>query len=1061
MVEGVHFLRATTLILLLLGWCGFAFAEAPHRTIASIEIEAFSPTEVQKLLELVGVEEGEVLSTSRLRRAVKLLYQLGRFANVYVYEASVSASSVNLRFVLPPRPILNEIRLLRSEELSRLDIEDALGLTSGRDLFFETLPAMRKKLATMLALEGYRKAAVGVALDPVDPQGKSDLLIRIDEGPRTIIRRLNFVGSALFPKWKISESLGLTEGGPLHLRDFEKAKERLRDMYVRRGHFDVRIESPEVKDIDGGPPGLAWADVSVHIDAGPKVIVQYEGHLGVPFSELEEATEGVRQRGTDRVNLVEAKDQILSLYRQRGFYRASVRVDTRMQNAGSVKLVRFTVRQGKKPRVARISFAGNRAIGDDVLRKLVLATVKKSLEERLDRPGADPAVIDAALGDHSSGRPRSHYPASSLPPDPDSDFIERAYRSAVQDISDLFRQDGFQSMRVVGPEVRERSGGQLVDVSYVIEEGTRWLVHSMRLRGNEVLDSGSLFKAAGQEQGVQDRPLSFYEIEETRRSLLTAYRNEGFLYASVQDELRDVVTLTEEGLKPSSSEGLGDAELFPSCRTGPDSQAPRCYLDLVFAIKEGPRVRARKILIQGLEGTREQVVRDQFVIQQGEILRQDDIEETRENLLRMGVFDRVAVRLFDDEVPEAEKDVVVDLRERKYLSLELGAGASSEQGLRLFGVYSDANLFGSALRFQLSGKLNVQLPIFFRLYSTQIREAVEAFYATFSPLEWLEYELAAGVTYPRIFDLPPGFSAGMDAIVFRDNEPSFVENGRVLRLVGTYKGFQPTVGGEQRPLIVQLRANFDWSKLLCNDAIQDRQDLCSVQPGTGGDRIEGSNVYLSLGPRLSLDLREPRLDPESGFYFELDSQFSKSLQTGSADYVFLEGRANAYVRILPRVVFAFSLLVGKLFSLDTNEQIPVNRRLFAGGRSTIRGYPEKSLFPQDIELDENGQAITQLPTGGELRVAAKSELRVRVWGGLSLAGFFDIGDLFESGRFSFSTVQFINGQEIRRSLAQGAGVGFRYGTPVGPLTLDFAFPVNPRGDPGEVDWTLHFSVRSF
>ena len=123
--------------------------------------------------------------------------------------------------------------------------------------------------------------------------------------------------------------------------------------------------------------------------------------------------------------------------------------------------------------------------------------------------------------------------------------------------------------------------------------------------------------------------------------------------------------------------------------------------------------------------------------------------------------------------------------------------------------------------------------------------------------------------------------------------------------------------------------------------------------------------------------------------------------------------------------------------------VPVNRRFFAGGRATIRGFQEQTLFPAD-QLAGN----EQVSPGGMLLAAIKTELRFPVASGLAGTLFYDYGDLFATpAEFSFDRI----GQ-------YSFGVGLRYSTPIGPLLLDAAFRI----ENGEPTFIPHFAaVGSF
>ncbi|MBN1957166.1 MAG: BamA/TamA family outer membrane protein [Desulfuromonadales bacterium] len=131
----------------------------------------------------------------------------------------------------------------------------------------------------------------------------------------------------------------------------------------------------------------------------------------------------------------------------------------------------------------------------------------------------------------------------------------------------------------------------------------------------------------------------------------------------------------------------------------------------------------------------------------------------------------------------------------------------------------------------------------------------------------------------------------------------------------------------------------------------------------------------------------------------------------------------------------FSLLLrlkgGTTWHADTLNELPASLRFFAGGDQSVRGYAYQSLGPKD----ESGQVI-----GGNHLLVGNFELEKEFtarWGG---AIFYDIGNAFDS----------LTDYE----LAQGAGIGIRRYTPIGPIHLDIARQIgqsNPR-------WRVHLSV---
>ena len=123
-------------------------------------------------------------------------------------------------------------------------------------------------------------------------------------------------------------------------------------------------------------------------------------------------------------------------------------------------------------------------------------------------------------------------------------------------------------------------------------------------------------------------------------------------------------------------------------------------------------------------------------------------------------------------------------------------------------------------------------------------------------------------------------------------------------------------------------------------------------------------------------------------------------------------------------VIAARVKLGAMLGADADD-IPPDERFYAGGGGSIRGFAYKTVSP----LSRND------PIGGRSLVETSVELRRRINEQLGVVAFIDAGNAYSSTIPDF-------GEDLRI----GAGVGVRYFTPVGPLRIDLAVPLNPRKD---------------
>ena len=115
---------------------------------------------------------------------------------------------------------------------------------------------------------------------------------------------------------------------------------------------------------------------------------------------------------------------------------------------------------------------------------------------------------------------------------------------------------------------------------------------------------------------------------------------------------------------------------------------------------------------------------------------------------------------------------------------------------------------------------------------------------------------------------------------------------------------------------------------------------------------------------------------------------------------------------------------------DDLADLPVSVRFFTGGDQSVRGYDFESLGP----VDENGAVI-----GGSHLLEASIEFDRMVVGNWSIAAFVDTGSAFSDFSPEFST---------------GVGLGIRWYSPIGPIRIDFAHPLD---DPDR-DFRLHLTL---
>ncbi|WP_269619057.1 autotransporter assembly complex protein TamA [Zhongshania sp. BJYM1] len=110
-----------------------------------------------------------------------------------------------------------------------------------------------------------------------------------------------------------------------------------------------------------------------------------------------------------------------------------------------------------------------------------------------------------------------------------------------------------------------------------------------------------------------------------------------------------------------------------------------------------------------------------------------------------------------------------------------------------------------------------------------------------------------------------------------------------------------------------------------------------------------------------------------------------------------------------------------LTALNDFSELPASLRFFAGGDNSVRGFAYESLGPENSDGEVEG---------GKHRLTGSIEYDHKVWGEFALATFYDAGNAFDTNDFTFYS---------------SAGLGLRWFSPIGPIRVDFGFPLKDGG----------------
>jgi len=444
-------------------------------------------------------------------------------------------------------------------------------------------------------------------------------------------------------------------------------------------------------------------------------------------------------------------------------------------------------------------------------------------------------------------------------------------------------------------------------------------------------------------------------------------------------------------------------------------------IDLTYAVREGELTYIERIDIRGNTKTKDKVIRRELAVRPGEIYDTVRVERSEERLKNLGYFSKVEAVPEPTDVPN-RKDLVLNLEEQRTGSVNFGAGFSSIDSLIGFVELTQGNfdLFNWPSFTGGGEKLRLRLQVGLKR-SDEILSFVEPWFLD-QKLQ-LKFELFHNdLNYlsSEYDEERTGASLGVEKAL-----TEFLRGSIEYMIQDIYLKVDRSASPELQ--------SQDGSKLqssVAGTVTYDRRD--SVFLTTRGSRTE-LRAEVAGGP-LGGDVSLYDLSAQSSVYFPFfEKQVLQLLGAVKVVDAFGASRSAA-TNVVETVINRNGTIESVLRPIDP---VPIFDRYFLGGANTLRGFAFRNVSPRDT----NNQ-----PVGGNTSMNATAEYSYPIIERVRGAFFFDIGNVYRDAYdFGFS------------DLKSDAGIGVRLNLPIGPLRLDYGYPIMTDQQSGRTG-KIQFSV---
>lgn len=469
-------------------------------------------------------------------------------------------------------------------------------------------------------------------------------------------------------------------------------------------------------------------------------------------------------------------------------------------------------------------------------------------------------------------------------------------------ISSYYLDRGFMDVTVAAPKITYEEDG--IVVVFPIHEGPRYTLNEVRFSG-DLIDADERLRSVtkSDELAAKKEYFNLSVLQADAKALTEFYADYGYAFADVN---------------PRPLKHADDSH----------------QVDLDFVIQKKNKVYVRRVLVEGNNKTRDNVILREMRLTDGEQFEGNKLRRSSERLNKLGYFEMAEAELVPTENDD-EVDLKIKVKERPTGALMAGFGYSTFSSFGVSGTLMERNLWGKGYMVSLQAAF------------TGLRDAY-----TFS------------FTNPRLYDTP--LAVGTDLYHWRDDYIDYTKKttGGVIRFsypIGEYT----SVG---------------WGYRL------DRYEIYDVDHDASQlikDYATGVR-YTSVGLARIIRDTTDRERPTKGNIDSFGVEYGGGLLGGDDDFITLTAEHHTYYELRPDHVL-HARVKGAAILENGSGEVPVFERFWMGGMQSVRGYNSRDIVPRD---PKTGDRI-----GGTRMAFANLEY---IWSvsneyGLNLVPFFDIG----------------------------------------------------------------------
>ena len=354
---------------------GVAYAAPPAEAGAfanSIVVQGNRRVEAETVRSYFKAGPGERLDAAKIDAALKALYASGLFEDVHITQ-----SGGHIIVTVVEAPVINRLAFEGNHRMKDEQLQEEIQ-SKARD----SLSRARVQADTQRIIDVYhRNGRFDVTVVPqiIDrPNNRVDLIFMVNEGEKTGVKSISFVGNKSYSSWRLKEVIKTAESNFLSFLQttdvydpdrMEADRDLIRRFYLKHGFADVQVVSA-VAEYDPAKKGFI---ITFTIEEGPLYhfgAVDVQSNVRAVDSQSLRSIMRMRQGDTYNGEAIEKTVEDLTIQvARRGYPFATIRPRGDRNPQTRTINVAFVVDEGTRAYIERINIRGNIRTRDYVIRR--------------------------------------------------------------------------------------------------------------------------------------------------------------------------------------------------------------------------------------------------------------------------------------------------------------------------------------------------------------------------------------------------------------------------------------------------------------------------------------------------------------------------------------------------------------------------------------------------------------------------------------------------------------------------------------------------------------------